>query len=283
MARQQVSIPRVINKWTAIKLEHLDAYLQGYVKATKSYGECYYIDAFAGCGDCILEENGWPIPGSPWRALAAVPPFRECFFVEIDVDSANHLTRKLEEVGIRNAHVLTGDCNEVIPSRVLPQISKRAPSFAFLDPTGLQLHWDTLAALAKHRSDSRYKMELLILYPYDMSINRNLRNTRGQSALDRFYGTDEWRSELLESDLIKGEDAAGRRERFVAFFVRRLKSLGYTHVELCGPLYESHTPKYHMVFAGDNDTGAKIMREVWSKPRPIPGELNYRPLKRPQR
>jgi three-Cys-motif partner protein len=275
-------IPQEIRRWTALKLEHLDAYLQAYVQATKSWGERYYIDGFAGCGDCVLVENQMPAQGSPWRALEAVPPFSAYYFIEKNGAAADHLRQRINQAGASNAHVLTGDCNKVIPAQVLPELSKRAPSFAFLDPYGLQLNWDTVVQLAEHRSESRYKMELLVLYPYDMAINRSLSWQRAYPALDRFYGDGKiWRTQLEASDS-KQETAEQRRDRFLRLYKERLRVLGYTFVDSYGPLYDRHRPKYHVIFAGDNAVGAKIMQQVWSRLRAIPGELGYQPVRRPK-
>jgi len=150
---------RRIRRWTVLKLEYLDHYLQAYVNATKkTIFETYYIDAFAGPGDCFFVETGLRVDGSPWRALHAVPPFGNYWFIDSDADAANHLKERIRRAGIGNAHVFSGDCNNVLPKDVLPQLSRQAPGFAFLDPTGLQLHWATIEALAMHRSLSRWKM-----------------------------------------------------------------------------------------------------------------------------
>jgi three-Cys-motif partner protein len=282
LAAQQVTIPRHINKWTAIKLEHLDAYLQAYVTATKKWGERYYIDAFAGCGDCLLEEVQLPIEGSPWRALRAVPPFSSCFFIDQNKPSVEHLSRRILDERVQNAHVFVGDCNRVIPAEVLPRLSKSAPSFAFLDPTGPQLDWQTVVALAEHRSESRYKMELLILYPYDMAIKRLLSISRSYAALDRFYGGRSIWEDQLGLSLGGHESDDGQRARFLQLYKRRLRQLGYRFVDSYGPLCDGRNPKYHVIFAGDNETGSRIMRDVWGRTRFVPGELGYHPVARPR-
>jgi len=275
-------IPQPIRKWTALKLEYLDAYLQGYAQATKSWGERYYIDAFAGSGDCILADNQMPVLGSPWRALQAIPAFSAYYFVEKNREAADHLRRRIEEVGVGNALIFTGDCNQVIPAHILPAMSKRAPSFAFLDPYGLQLNWETVVRLAQHRSEALYKMELLLLYPYDMAINRAFSSQQSYPALDRFYGDRRIWREQLDVSLSRKETAAQRRERFLRLYQDRLHALGYTFVDSFGPLYGGHRAKYHVIFAGDNAVGAKIMRHVWSHPRAIPGELGFHPIRRPK-
>lgn len=266
-------IPRPIRRWTAIKLEHLEAYLKAYAKATQRAGNRYYIDAFAGSGDCILSETGVRIEGSARRALKVNPPFSTCFFVEKDPVLASHLENVL--TGHRNASVFQGDCNEVIPREVLPKVPRRAPSLAFLDQTGAQLHWATVRALAAHRLGAN-KMELLILYAYDMFIARWLRLPAMRETLDAMFGGNQWKRALDES-LAIGEDARQRRERFVNLYCDGLRSLDYKYVDALGPLFSGRRPLYHVIFASDHPVGVKIMRDVWSRPRPIPGELWYGP------
>lgn len=268
-----VRIPRPIRRWTAIKLEHLEAYLKAYARATKRWQERYYIDAFAGCGDCILRETGAPIEGSPWRALKVDPPFTACFFIERDPALAAHLRERMADCG--NVHILEGDCNSVIPSEVLPKLPRRAPSLAFLDPTGAQLDWETVRALAVHRLGPR-KMELLVLYPYDMFIARWLKQRQMAPVLTDMFGGDSWQ-EALRQSVATHEGPKERRGRFVGLYCDLLRSLNYRFVDPFGPMYSGRRSLYHLVFASDSDVGIKIMHDVWSRPRAIPGELWYRP------
>ena len=166
-----ITIPKLIGSWTALKLEYLDHYLQAYRNVTRGAQEAYYIDLFAGCGNCSLKRNGWPVEGSPWRALKVVPPFQGYFFIEKNRVLANHLNTCIQQESINNARVLPGDCNGPKLDEVLSQTPRKALSFAFIDPSGLQLKWATLERLANHRAGP-WKMELLILYPWDMVINR---------------------------------------------------------------------------------------------------------------
>ena len=271
-------IPRPIRAWTARKVEHLDAYLQAYVVATKAWGERYYIDGFAGCGDCVLMETGLPVAGSPWRALGANPAFTHYYFVEKEAPLAAHLRQRIGER--RDVDVFTGDCNVVIPQQVLPKLSRRAPSFAFLDPSGIQLDWDTIRALAGHRLGHQ-KMELLILYPYDIAIARQLPIQRLRATLTSFFGDDHWQMEY-QASLQMNESADQRRQRFTQLYVANLRGLGYQYVVPYGPLMDRHTPKYSVIFTSDNDVGLKIMQDVWSKPRDIPDDMFYRPIRRPK-
>ena len=276
------TIPSRIGKWTALKLEYLDNYLQGYVVATKKARETHYIDAFAGCGECVIKQSGQNIDGSPWRALNAVPRFSRYHFIEEKPTLATHLRKSIANRGFTNFSVYTGDCNQVILHDVLPRIPRNVPCFAFLDPFGLQLHWTTVCALASHRQG--LKVELLILYPYDMAVSRLFSLAKTNRAisvkLTNFYGDESWKTQL-EQSVEANENTKQRRECFVKLYVRNLQSLGYKFVKVYGPLYSHRRPLYHVIFASDSAVGARIMHDVWSKTRFVPGELGYSAVKRP--
>jgi len=274
------TIPKPIGDWTAQKLEYLDYYLQAYRTVTKGAREAYYIDLFSGCGDCIRKRNGYNVAGSPWRALRTIPPFQGYFFVEEIAQLANHLNTRIQQQGIQFAKVLIGDCNGPVLDEVLSGVPKTALSFAFLDPSGLQLYWPTVEKLAAHRIGRR-KMELLILYPYQMVIRRFISNPQMRQAFTLFFGGDSWIGEYEES-IECGEDTQTRRKRFVELYKNNLKSLNYKFVDDYGPLGHGNRYYYHVIFASDEDIGQKIMKDVWSKPRLIPGQLGYEPIKRPR-
>lgn len=275
-------IPTPIRKWTALKLEYLDNYLQGYAIAAKKARETHYIDCFAGCGECVIIESGHYVQGSLWRALNAVPQFSKYHFVEKKPALAAHLRKSIIDKGFKNAHVYVGDCNQVIRSDILPKIPRNVPCFAFLDPTGLQLHWVTICALASHRRG--WKIELLILYPYDMAVLRQFplvsKKPTVATKITSFYGDECWKTQLEESVQAQ-ENTEQRRERFVKLYTSNLRSLGYKSVDVYGPLYFKRRPLYHVIFAGDHPVGQNIMHDVWAKTRFIPGELGYKPVKRP--
>lgn len=275
--------PLPISRWTGIKLHHLDHYLQAYSTAAKTSIKRAYLDAFAGCGKCMLKDTGTVIDGSALRALKTVPAFTEYHFIEIDRGLARHLRENVGQGA--NINVYEGDCNQVIVDEVLRpgKMSQRAASFAFLDPPGLNLKWSTIEALSKYRYDpiNRRKMELLILYPFDMVIDAKLFNLSVADTMDAFLGGSEWRNALAESQRL-GEKRPQRRERFVQFYCDKLKGLGYEYVYPHGPIYDKSRPLYYFVFATDHPAGDTIMRNVWASKKPpiLEDEMGYQPVQR---
>lgn len=267
-------IPRPIGHWTVLKLDHLSAYLSAFAVATKRSQQRYYIDAMAGCGDCVMARSGHPIEGSAWRALKVEPAFTAIHLVEMDPASARHLTGRMSSYS--NVRVYLGDCNEVIPQHVLPSLPRVAPTLAFIDPTGVQPTWSLIESLARHRRGVRgEKIELLILFAFDMFINRWLSRPALSHRLTDFYGDERWKSEWYESvELQEAIDA--RRARFTRLYVDRLTNdLGYRFCESYGPLKRGRHSLYQMIFATDHAAGYQIMGDVWKKFRPPPDDMFY--------
>jgi three-Cys-motif partner protein len=213
-----------------------------------------------------------------------VPGFTEVHLIEKDKDRYEHLKEMVGQYS--NVKTYQGDCNAVIPNQVLRPdgMSQQAASFAFLDPPGLNLSWSTVVSLSQYRYDPRNhrKVELLILYPFDMAIDRQLALTTSAARLDEYYGGREWRDELSQSRVL-GEDVTARRKRFVDLYVNKLKGLSYQYVVPFGPLGYKHRALYHFIFATDADPGDKIMKHVWDPKNPpfVEDEMGYKPVQRP--
>ena len=82
------------------------------------------------------------------------PPFDRCYFFELG-DKAAELERELtRDFPGRDVRVVPGDCNATILA-ALTELRRDdlgwAPTFAFLDPDGMELRWETIQALAVHK------------------------------------------------------------------------------------------------------------------------------------
>ena len=87
--------------------------------------------------------------------------------------------------------VITGDANSAVPfvKLMMPGLPGRRIALTMVDPYGVAFDWDSLGGLALHE-----RMDLLMLFPEDMDIERNLRH---EARLDRYMppGAD-WRSAI---------------------------------------------------------------------------------------
>ena len=140
------------------------------MRASKRAPDRVYIDGFAGGGKGVDPTAGEEYDGSAALAFAVDPPFTGVFLIEQDEGRVG-LLRELAAQH-PSAQVLPGDVNVEVP-KLLRYVNPKAPTLAFLDPEGTQLHWKTLEVLAAHkRGHSKTKIELLILFPLQMAMLR---------------------------------------------------------------------------------------------------------------
>ena len=143
-------------------------------------------------------------------------------------------------------------------NKVLARIHPAAPTFVFLDPSGDHLRWSTIELLSKWRT------ELFILFPYNMTLVRYLPRHRKQEEwqkehLDAFFGTRDW------EEIYKGERIYLLR-RLLDLYTVRLRALGYKHVNI-SECFKNSTGQnlYYMIWVGKHDAGKKIMDWVFAQ------------------
>ncbi|MGH8917049.1 MAG: three-Cys-motif partner protein TcmP, partial [Actinomycetes bacterium] len=103
----------------------------------------------------------WPtFPGSPRVALETQPPFTRLALFELpepaaDLEAAISAARE----GDHRWRVFPGDCNVTLAGALAWLGPVRwAPTFAFLDPRGLQVAWSTVETLARWRVGEKTKV-----------------------------------------------------------------------------------------------------------------------------
>jgi three-Cys-motif partner protein len=255
--------------WTRGKLDLLRRYLNAFTTASKSQPERLYLDLFGGQPTNRERLTEADLDGSARIALRADPPFTRLRFCEQE-PFASRLRTSLE-AGFpgRQFEVVAGDCNQTIWT-VLDGLSavNWAPTFAFVDPNGPDIHWSTLEALSRFRKQGLTKVELWILVAAGTFI-RNLRTdgTVPQAEADkltRMYGTEQWRAiyEARVSGALAPSDA---REEYVNLMRWRLeKVLGYQWTHPLEIFNEQGASIYHMVFATGHQAGSRIMTSLYN-------------------
>ncbi len=209
-------------RWTELKLDAVEYYLRFYTQALKdkptpaSRFVLWYIDAFAGTGDRVIEQkigdllDGKPAgtetirkAGSASRALAVDPPFEHFVFIERDSAHCSALEKLKSDNPERDISCIQGDANEIIPKIFSqpPWSGNRAwqkrphRAVVFLDPYDV-IEWRTLTALAKSKS-----VDLWFLFPIG-SVLRQAANdfsavdVHKAAYLDKAFGSTNWRDEL---------------------------------------------------------------------------------------
>lgn len=280
-----------VGPWATDKLDRLRRYLSAYTKimSKQTWAAGYvYIDAFAGGGRARIRGRGAPqsnqitvlgqefrsdeeareiLDGSPRVALQIEPPFTRYVFLETDAGKLTALESLSSEYeGRRNVRIRSGDCNRYLLSTIERVDWKKWRAVVFLDPFGMQVPWETIAGLAKTRA-----IEAFLNFPVGMSIQRLLKRSgvfsdRERRKLDEYLDDPEWfnlvysESPGLFGPIQKKEHDAERR--LVEWYRDRLKqAFGYaSSPHLVVNSHGGHL--YFLIFAGPNETGARIASHV---------------------
>lgn len=260
--------------WSRIKLEALEDYLNAFTVAS-STTRTLYLDLFAGASQNFERGTGNVILGSGHRALGASPLFDRVVLCELQPRTAEKLRETLEESHPdRDLAVLAGDCNVEMP-KYLRSLSidwrRYAAVFAMVDQYSAEVTWETLRFLSEWRQNKRgFKVELWLyfghgLLPRGLKMSGEEPDPEYAQRVDAMFGTDQWRElwTARHDDVIT---PAQFRDELVNLMRWRLQhELGY---QTTMPLEFTNTtghPIYTVIFATSNDTGSKIMTDVFAK------------------
>jgi three-Cys-motif partner protein len=267
--------------WTRAKLQMLSDYLAGFATASKGQAERVYLDAFAGEGSGLDRLTGEEFPGSARIALEAGESagFTRFRYFEKGQRRAGDLEAQLQRDYLdRDIKVYEGDCNKTIPDALAElKALNWAPTFAFVDPDGMEVAWDTLRVLADHKRGYRssgstkpeYKVELWMLFPTSGTVRTLALKEEKVSDADiaratRLFGTDGWKPihELRVGGSISGAEA---REEYVNLMRWRLEHvLRYRFAHPFELKNTKGSTLYHMIFATDSDAGTRIMAAIYA-------------------
>lgn len=256
--------------WSEVKLRVLADYLQGFTRAVrgKSPG-AIYLDLFAGSYDNERRNGHGTFPGSAQIALRTVPEFTSLAFFELP-RPADRLRADIAAAhpGDTRWRIFSGDCNETLPSALAHLDPVRwAPTFAFLDPRGLQVAWTTVEALAAWRRDKRTKVEQWILMPEPALARvlglRGVSGRRSAERLDRLFGSRDWLP-IHQGRRSGGLTPEAMRAEFVNLYRWRLEQvLGYRSTHALQIVNTAGHPVYTLVFATDSAPGDAIMGHLY--------------------
>lgn len=248
---------RKIKQHTLQKLEYFEKYINAYLSATKRLPKKYYIDAFAGCGKCVVDKMQKIVYGSPLISLKSKNVFDSYILIEqnkknfkeleITIDGAGISKERIESIKLYNK-----DCNKFLKNF---HFDSNAGHLIFLDPEGPELLWETIYSLSKVK-----KADLLILYPYDMALVRLVKDYK--EKLNKFYGTTSW---LNIYEIRK--NAADAKKKLLDFYINNLKKLGFELVvyrQIRTKIREGK-PLYHLILATHSPVGDKIMSDIFGK------------------
>lgn len=286
-----------VGAWALEKLKCLGDYLSAYTQIMKNQTWCdgyFYIDAFAGAGkneirgskgkssptDNLLldvgllshqdEDEESYVNGSTYVALDINQPFTKYFLVDLSEERVKKLNKiKKEYEGQREIEVIHNDATLALSSILKsPDINwKKCRGVVFLDPFGMQVPWSIIEEIARNGS-----LEIFLNLPVGMAIQRLLprsgKFTKEQKEkLTEYFGSPEWEDIIYHktTDLFGEENASkadGSGERLALWYQKRLENVfGFSPAPRL--ITNSHgTHLYYLLFAGPNETGAKIASHV---------------------
>jgi len=282
-----------VGPWAHEKLKCLEDYLSAYTTVLKKQPWCtgyFYVDAFAGAGINEIRKTGSdntkPQPlmgfyqnepeeveyvhGSSRVALQLPNPFTKYYFIELAPDRVENLKAiKREYASSRDIEIIPDAAANAL-ERLLhdPKIDwQKSRGIIFLDPFGMQVPWKVIEDIAANG-----KFEILLNLPVGMAIQRFLPKS-GQFSneqreyLNEYFGSTEWEEIIYEksTDLFGGENTTKLQdsgERLALWYRDRLKrAFGF-----CPPprliTNTRGTHLYYLLFAGPNETGARIAAHV---------------------
>lgn len=261
--------------WVAEKLDYLGRYIDVFETSMreKPWRSRNYIDLFAGPGKCYVKESGKVYLGSPLLALTTTYPFTHYFFVDSNPQNIQALRERCEaSPSYQNIDFLEGDANVVVheivarvhaEDHIFMESKWSSLNLAFLDPEGLELSWDTVAALA-----SLNKMDLIIHYS-QMGLNRYMGKAceaEEETIIDRFFGGREWRKIYAR---FRRKEERFLHRALINHYKQKLQALGYSVRldEETGhePLIRNakrRAPLYRLLFASKHPLGSNFWEEV---------------------
>ncbi len=215
-------------------------------------GRLTFLDLFAGPGKCSVEKNGLEEIGSPLIALQY--PFGKYVFVEESHVLIEALRQRCSQSPkVQTIAFIEGDANGVIKD-VIKQIPSGYLSLAFIDPTDIDIHFETVKALAALNNG----VDLIMNIQYGMDVKRNFVRYRGQgeaSKLQRFLGMDFDLSTLEEPHDV------------IETYKTRIRELGYETVEFRDITVKNsnNAEMYFLLFASKHPRGLDFWEKITKK------------------
>lgn len=245
-----------VGGWTEEKYLLIASYFKQFSTGTKkAWPHRSFIDLYAGAGYSRLRTNGKILLGSPMLALKVRDPFDQYIFCEDEAESFQALEARVKrDFGSRNVKCITGDCNKKI-DEIINSIPRRdSLGLCFVDPFNLSIRFETLIKLAERRLD------ILCLLALHMDANRayDVYINQESSKVDRFLGSDTWKTEFLTSGRPRQEFP-----KFLAeYFAKRMQTLGFeetpTHSMHLVRSDDRNVPLYHLALFSRNPLAYKF-------------------------
>jgi three-Cys-motif partner protein len=257
--------------WATKKLSFLDHFVPPALEATQRKSHRVYVDLFAGPG-MNISSDGKQFDGSALRILPMHAPhtervhFTDAVFVNLsELDNAALAARVNQIVGRGDSlvpadhiEILKGDANRAIPG-ILERFHVKDYLLIFADiEAPRQWPWSSVAAL---KAQGHQSVDLYMLFPLEMGINRMLAYRRDERAryggsLTCFFGSEEWR-EIVDRRMTESQASECKRE-LLDLYLRQLRTLWKHAGSVADVRLRGRQGLYRMLFATDHAAGARI-------------------------
>lgn len=217
-------------------------------------GKIAYVDLFAGPGRNVVRGTGEEIDGSPFWALNR--DFAHYVFVDVPEVLTTLKSRLARHAKLSRITLIEGDCNSAL-DQILAAVPPNHLTVAFIDPTGLHIHFNTIRCLVRNR-----KVDLLMTIQFGMGIRMNLPQyiNAEKEVLTAFLGNSDWRD-----DTEAGGSMSQICRRILDRYMTQLQRLGYQTFkedEISVRTDQNNLLLYSIVLASRNKLAEHYWREV---------------------
>ncbi|HRF94540.1 MAG TPA: three-Cys-motif partner protein TcmP [Aggregatilineales bacterium] len=260
------------------KLAVLQYYLTQTIVSMRDKWSVNFLDLQAGPGKNRIKDSNEIILGSPLIALTLKYPFFHYYFNELNPENFSALSQRVATSPlVSQVSLYQRDLNDVVyeicngiddfDKNAYKLGVKRSLNVAFLDPTGLELHWTTVKRLAQVS-----KMDLIINFSTS-GLNRVSGKYDNADSITKFFGHDDLQEIFNIGDTVK------RRRAFIDQYLSQLQKLGYfiDVRDLESPDISVRNSKnvevYSLIFASKHQLGDIFWRNSKKKITPprLPG------------
>jgi three-Cys-motif partner protein len=280
MPSQEIAIPASksgpASKWKCHKLESFSDFL-GNFKVPPRKAPYGYLELFSGAGREPCDKLDCPLEGSALRALKYPARFAFFGFLTRTRKAASALETSSEQYPGELLRIISGNPNnEKVLWRLLDMLPRSASALVFIDPAGYRrLDWQTIERLARHGQNWQgEKVDLLIIFPLEMALLRNLMRPECQGSVTRFYGNHQWEQIKRDKNVRKWKPEEVKR-KLVELYKAGLFGLGYRYVEDYKPSSPTHDPYFQIIYASDTVSRLGEIRAAWGKSRFLRCELLF--------
>lgn len=222
----------------------------------------YYVDLYAGDGECICEEapiQKWDTP--TFRSILGNAEKEglkvDCSLNELDSENFKKIMKKAAAYPTFVKRTTNIDAN-LVYGWLLEQIPKDEWSIFFLDPfKHSDLDWKTIEGISKHEGYDTFnhcgrKPELIINL---MTLTMQRTMAADPDAITRALGTDDWKGKVESKN---GEKV---HEIFSDIFLQKLEDLGYSTISFqISQTLPFENVLYYLIFASSVPAANEILK-----------------------